>query len=84
MNRQVELYEKIAADYEHMAEAVSDRILQDMYLEFAQQWREAAAQREQNALSIAADEIAGDGIAADEIAGDEIAADEVAGDSYRY
>jgi hypothetical protein len=48
MLRQVEMYNKIADDYDQMARLVSDRGLQNMYLEFAQQWRQAAALRRQN------------------------------------
>jgi hypothetical protein len=56
MNRQVELYEKIAADYDRMALAVSDQALQVMYTEFAQQWRDAAANRVQNVPTAPADD----------------------------
>ena len=42
MSRQIELYRKVAADYDRMALVVNDQRLRNMFLGFAQQWREAA------------------------------------------
>ena len=44
MGRQVELYRKLAADYDRMTLVIHDQALRNMYLKFAQQWREAAEQ----------------------------------------
>lgn len=44
MGRQVELYRKLADDYDRMMLVIHDQALRDMYLKFAQQWREAAQQ----------------------------------------
>lgn len=42
MSKQAKLYRQIAADYDRMALVLRDRALSNMYLEFAQQWRDAA------------------------------------------
>lgn len=42
--RQVQIYAKLAADYEQVAPVLKDQALRKMYLKFAQQWREAAQQ----------------------------------------
>ncbi len=42
MSRQIELYRKVAADYDRMALVVNDQRLRNMFLGFAQRWREAA------------------------------------------
>ena len=42
MSRQIGLYRKVADDYDRMALLVNDRRLRNMFLGFAQQWREAA------------------------------------------
>jgi hypothetical protein len=42
MSRQTELYKKVAADYDSMALLVNDQRLRNMFVGFAQQWREAA------------------------------------------
>jgi hypothetical protein len=42
MSRQIELYRKVAADYDSMALLVNDQRLRNMFVGFAQQWREAA------------------------------------------
>jgi hypothetical protein len=42
MSRQIGLYKKVADDYDRMALLVNDRRLRNMFLGFAQQWREAA------------------------------------------
>ncbi len=44
--RQIEQYKKMAADYDEMAAVVRDQTLRTMFLEFANQWREAAQQAE--------------------------------------
>jgi hypothetical protein len=41
-SRQIGLYRKVADDYDRMALLVNDRRLRNMFLGFAQQWREAA------------------------------------------
>jgi hypothetical protein len=43
MSRQIELYRKVAADYDRMALLINDQRLRNMFIGFAQQWREAAA-----------------------------------------
>jgi len=42
--RQVQIYAKLAADYEQGARVIKDQALRNMYLKFAQQWRDAARQ----------------------------------------
>jgi hypothetical protein len=42
MSRQIELYRKVAADYDSMALLVNDERLRNMFVGFAQQWRDAA------------------------------------------
>jgi D-serine dehydratase len=42
MSRQIEVYRKVAADYDRMALFINDQRLRNMFLGFAQQWREAA------------------------------------------
>jgi hypothetical protein len=42
MSHQIELYRKVAADYDSMALLVNDQRLRNMFVGFAQQWREAA------------------------------------------
>jgi hypothetical protein len=42
MSRQIELYRKVAADYDSMDLLVNDQRLRNMFVGFAQQWREAA------------------------------------------
>jgi hypothetical protein len=42
MSRQIELYRKVAADYDSMALLVNDQRLRNMFVGFAQQWRDAA------------------------------------------
>jgi len=42
--RQVQIYAKLATDYEQVAPVLKDQALRKMYLKFAQQWREAAQQ----------------------------------------
>ena len=42
MSRQIDLYRKLAADYDRMALLMTDQRLRNMFLYFAQQWREAA------------------------------------------
>ncbi len=42
MSRQIDLYRKVAADYDRMALLMNDQRLRNMFLGFAQQWREAA------------------------------------------
>ncbi len=42
MSRQIDVYRKVAADYDRMALLVNDQRLRNMFLGFAQQWREAA------------------------------------------
>jgi hypothetical protein len=42
MSRQIGLYRKVADDYDRMALLVNDHRLRNMFLGFAQQWREAA------------------------------------------
>ena len=42
MSRQIGLYRKVADDYDRMALLVNDQRLRNMFLGFAQQWREAA------------------------------------------
>jgi hypothetical protein len=44
--RQAEKYRNIAANYDHMALAISNQELRWVYLDFAQQWREMAQQVE--------------------------------------
>jgi hypothetical protein len=44
MSRQIDLYEKVAADYDRMALLMNDQRLRNMFLCFAQQWREAASE----------------------------------------
>ncbi len=46
MSRQIELYMKVAADYDRMALLVNDQRLRNMFIGFAQQWREAAVKAE--------------------------------------
>jgi hypothetical protein len=43
MSRQIELYRKVAADYDRMALLINDQRLRNTFIGFAQQWREAAA-----------------------------------------
>jgi hypothetical protein len=42
MSRQIDVYRKVAADYDRMALLINDQRLRNMFLGFAQQWREAA------------------------------------------
>jgi hypothetical protein len=42
MDRQVERYRVLAANYDSMALAASDQVLRNMYSRFAQLWRDAA------------------------------------------
>jgi hypothetical protein len=42
MSRQIEIYRRVAADYDRMALLINDQRLRNMFLGFAQQWREAA------------------------------------------
>ena len=42
--RQVQIYAKLATDYEQVAPVLKDQALRKTYLKFAQQWREAAQQ----------------------------------------
>ena len=42
MSRQIEVYRKVAANYDRMALLVNDQRLRNMFLGFAEQWREAA------------------------------------------
>jgi len=44
--RLIEQYKKMAADYDEMAAALNDQTLRTMFLEFANQWREAAQEAE--------------------------------------
>jgi hypothetical protein len=44
--RQIEQYKKMANDYDRMAVDVHDQALRTMFLEFANQWREAAQEAE--------------------------------------
>jgi hypothetical protein len=50
MSRQIGLYRKVADDYDRMALLVNDQRLRNMFLRFAQQWREAAL--EANAVGL--------------------------------
>ena len=42
MSRQIEVYRRVAADNDRMALLINDQRLRNMFLGFAQQWREAA------------------------------------------
>lgn len=42
MDRQIERYKELAANYDSMALAVGDQVLRNMYSRFAQLWRDAA------------------------------------------
>ena len=44
--RKIEQFKKMADDYDQMAVAVQDQALRTMFLEFANQWREAAQEAE--------------------------------------
>jgi len=44
--RQIEQFKKMAANYDEMAAAVRDQTLRTMFLQFANQWREAAQKAE--------------------------------------
>ena len=50
MSRQIELYRKVATDYDRMALLIKDQRLRNMFMGFAQQWREAAL--EANAVDL--------------------------------
>jgi hypothetical protein len=43
MSRQIELYRKVAADYDSMALLVNDQRLRNMFVVFAQQWPRGGA-----------------------------------------
>ena len=45
MSRQIGLYRKVADDYDRMALLVNDQRLWNMFLGFAQQWREGSRGR---------------------------------------
>jgi hypothetical protein len=44
--RQIEQFKKMAANYDEMAAAMHDQTLRTMFLQFANQWREAAQKAE--------------------------------------
>ena len=44
--RKIEQFKKMADDYDQMAVSVQDQALRTMFLEFANQWREAAQEAE--------------------------------------
>jgi hypothetical protein len=50
MSRQIELYRKVATDYDRMALLIKDQRLRNIFMGFAQQWREAAL--EANAVDL--------------------------------
>ena len=50
MSRQIELYRKVATDYDRMALLIKDQRLRNTFMGFAQQWREAAL--EANAVDL--------------------------------
>ena len=43
--RQIEQYNKIAAEYERMAQTLNNEAFRTMYSKFARQWREAAQKK---------------------------------------
>ena len=52
MDRQIQRYKELAANYDSMALAVGDQVLRNMYSRFAQLWRDAARAEVEDGLLV--------------------------------